>query len=283
MESRGWCFTINNYTNEDWSQVDQMYQDAVYGCDAREVGEQGTPHIQGYVYFKNEKTMKRVSKYIKRAHLKIANGTGEQNRIYIFGPYTKDDKFKDINPTAREFGTCPKQGKRSDIENIKEKVKSGENKISILIEEATSFQAIRYAEVYLKYKEKKRDWLPSVSWYWGEPRSGKTRLAHEVLHDPYLSNNGKWFEGYDAHENVIIDDLRKEYVVACGGFGNFMNRLDRYSHQVECKGGTRQFLAKKIIITSIYSPEMFMDMFYPCEPKEQLLGRIEDIKEFRKN
>jgi len=282
MDSRAWCFTINNYTDEDWSQVNAMYEDAVYACDAPEVGEQGTPHIQGFVYFKNAKTMKRVSKYIRRAFLKVASGTAAENRVYIFGPYSKGEKFKELNPLAREFGEMPVQGKRSDISNIKEKIQAGENKISVLIEEATSFQSVRFAECYLKYKEQKRDWLPEVKWYWGDPRSGKTRLAHEELHDPYVSIHGKWFEGYDAHENVIIDDLRREYVVNCGGFGAFMNRLDRYAHQVECKGSTRQFLAKKIIITTIYEPRAFMLSFFPNEPYEQLLGRLAEIKEFQR-
>jgi len=281
LDSRGWCFTINNYTQLDWDQVNEMYQSCVYACDAPEVGEQGTPHIQGYVYFRDEKSRKRVSKYIPRARLKASSGTAEQNRVYIFGPYSKDEKHKPVNPEAREFGVMPVQGKRSDIAIMKEKIRGGQNKMATLIEEATSFQSIRFAECYLKYKERKRDWLPDVKWYWGEPRSGKTRLAHEVLHDPYVSIHGKWFEGYDAHENVIIDDLRREYVVNCGGFGAFMNRLDRYAHQVECKGSTRQFLAKNIIITTIYEPRAFMECFFPNEPHEQLLGRLSEVKEFQ--
>lgn len=274
--SRKWVFTLNNYTDEDIKYFSESdLKTPLYCIIGKEVAPStGTPHLQGFLEYKNKVSFKELRLNIlrPRCRIEMANGTAQHNKAYC-------GKDGDI---VREIGVPPRgQGKRTDLDNIKEKIKAGENKISVLIEDATSFQSVRFAECYLKYKEQKRNWLPDVKWYWGEPRSGKTRLAHEVLHDPYVSINGKWFEGYDAHENVIIDDLRREYVISCGGFGAFMNRLDRYAHQVECKGSTRQFLAKNIIITTIYEPRAFMELFFPNEPHEQLLGRLSEIKEFQ--
>ena len=46
---------------------------------------------------------------------------------------------------------------------------------------------------------------------------------------------------------------------------------------VECKGGSRQFLGKHIIITSSYSPE---DVYDTTEDINQLMRRIDKIKIF---
>ena len=49
--SRGWCFTLNNYSVERKPSV--MLHARI--CCSEERGDEGTPHLQGYVHFKNEK------------------------------------------------------------------------------------------------------------------------------------------------------------------------------------------------------------------------------------
>ena len=61
----------------------------------------------------------------------------------------------------------------------------------------------------------------------------------------------KWWEGYDAHETVIINDYRKDFCK----FSELLNLLDRYPYRIECKGSSRQMLAKTIVITTPKSPE----------------------------
>ncbi len=70
-----------------------------------EKGENGTVHIQGYVYFKEAKTMKRIKKDLARAHLMRANGSHASNRDYC----TKI-KTRVINGITKERGTLPTQG-----------------------------------------------------------------------------------------------------------------------------------------------------------------------------
>ena len=97
IRSRGWCFTINNY--------DQAKTDSVLGLVAdyvvcgKEVGEdKKTPHLQGYVYWKTQKTFNSVQKLLVGAHLTAAKGTGSQNRDYCI-------KEGDV---LLELGECPK-------------------------------------------------------------------------------------------------------------------------------------------------------------------------------
>ena len=82
---RKWCFTINNYTEEDEQNLlDKLTPDkVVYAIVGREKGESGTPHLQGYVYFKRRLNMSTPKARLgKTAHLEPARGTPEQNEQY---------------------------------------------------------------------------------------------------------------------------------------------------------------------------------------------------------
>jgi adenylate kinase family enzyme len=128
------------------------------------------------------------------------------------------------------------------------------------------------AEIWLKYHEAPRNWKPHVVWISGASGIGKSKLAYEMAGEENTytcMKTGRWFEGYDAHETVIIDDIRKDFMK----FAEFLQLIDRYTFRVECKGGSRQFLAKKIIITSIYPPEM---LWSTREDIYQLTRRIDE-------
>lgn len=51
--SKHWCFTLNNYTEKDYNELlnDSSIEKLVI---AKEVGESGTPHLQGHLYFYNK-------------------------------------------------------------------------------------------------------------------------------------------------------------------------------------------------------------------------------------
>jgi len=61
-----WCFTLNNYKNEDISSIELCFRSHSKFCIiGDEVGENGTPHLQGYVEF---------SKKIRPLSLHLVNG-----------------------------------------------------------------------------------------------------------------------------------------------------------------------------------------------------------------
>ena len=64
------------------------------------------------------------------------------------------------------------------------------------------------------------------------------------------ASDTKWWPGYDCHEEVIIDDFRDSW----WPITYMLDLLDRYETKVETKGGYRQFVPKKIIITSCQDP-----------------------------
>jgi len=97
--SRGYSFTINNYTAKEIDSV--LALEATYIVFGFEQGTQTQqPHIQGYVHFHQQIAFNSVKKMLPTAHLEAARGSPEQNRTYC----SKEGEFY-------EFGELPIQGK----------------------------------------------------------------------------------------------------------------------------------------------------------------------------
>lgn len=95
-----WCFTLNNYTEEEYEQL-VNYNGYNYLVIGREIGKEGTPHLQGYIQLKKKMRLTGVKKINNRAHWEISKGTPEENKKYC----SKDGNFI-------EMGTMQKQGKK---------------------------------------------------------------------------------------------------------------------------------------------------------------------------
>lgn len=88
--TRGFCFTINNYTVLDMAQLIIMTDRCRFLICGFEVGtDNNVPHIQGYVYFTNQKYIREVSNYIPRAHIEVARANG--SKAYRRADYCKKD------------------------------------------------------------------------------------------------------------------------------------------------------------------------------------------------
>lgn len=95
---RNWCFTLNNYTEEELDTLDtqKTYRMRI----GKEVGESGTPHLQGYLEAKNPIKFDTLRRMLPRAHWEPAyksrganlNYTGKEGdlirddfpRIYVY-------------------------------------------------------------------------------------------------------------------------------------------------------------------------------------------------------
>lgn len=290
--SRKWCGTLNNWTDEEHAQLlNWCKSETVKFIIGQEEGEEGTPHLQFFIEAKNALRLSTLKKVCGRAHFEVAKGSSMDNYKYC----SKEECF-DYEPQDLKLWE-EKPGKRSDIEHAKELAKTGG--MREVVETLNNYQAWRAAEMYLKYAENKRTWAPVVKWFYGPPGTGKTRRAHEeaatlaatgaatlaatggatlavtgrvalYVH----SNTGKWWDGYDGENIVIIDDFR----ASDWALNYLLKVLDRYECRVETKGGSRQLLATHIYITSPYHPEA---AYCNSENVKQLTRRISEIVEFK--
>lgn len=267
---RSWCFTLNNYTDDDWARIlDVPCEYLVVGKESGK--DKHTPHLQGFVYFKSRKSFAVVSGLISgRAHLERAKGTPAQNRLYCI----KEGHFQ-------ERGVLPQAGKRTDLMDMRDMMKAGEP-LHKIIGECRSYQAMRGAELLSKYNNSgsTKKTAVEVLWFYGPTGSGKTYTAYKVVEERKMEENLwvssdslQWFDGYGGQEAVILDDIRRDDVK----FNFFLRLLDGYRIRVPIKGGFVQWSPKLIIITCPMMP----DDFCPCtENKQQLLRRITTVRKF---
>jgi hypothetical protein len=94
--AKNWCFTLNNYTEDEENVIHSMYITGTitYLVVGREVGESGTEHLQGYIQFKKRLTLSQVKQQfgINRIHLEISRGTPQQAAHYC----KKDGEFEEF-------------------------------------------------------------------------------------------------------------------------------------------------------------------------------------------
>lgn len=70
--SRKWFFTFNNYTDLDITQLTQIFESyQVKYVFQEELGAVGTPHLQGYVDFREAKTFNTMKKINDKIHWEI--------------------------------------------------------------------------------------------------------------------------------------------------------------------------------------------------------------------
>lgn len=245
LKFRNWCFTINNYTVEDVSLMLIQGNNALFMIAGYETcPSTETPHIQGYVEYKNQITLKALKKKFPRAHLSVARGNAEQNQKYC----GKDNNYYIV-------GNPKKQGNRTDIHEIRELIQAGGDMTDVL-NECSSYQSAKFGELYLSYLEPKRTSAPTVIWVYGPSGTGKTHTAYELFPEAWISGESlRWWQGYNRHKVAIFDDFRKDFCK----FHTLLRILDKYPMTVEVKGGNRQLVADIIIITSCYHPAQMYD------------------------
>lgn len=172
-----------------------------------------------------------------------------------------------------ELGKWAVDGRRKDLGAAIEAIQGGA---------CTKDVALNHPEIYVQFHNgitklighhtPKRSEAPRVHWVWGPSGSGKSRWAHETFPEAYTKKpNNKWWDGYDRHAAVIIDDYKGGFA-----FGELLTLLDRYPVDVEIKGAQIPMIAVDIIVTSIHPPEFYVP---PGEDPFQLQRRITFLRE----
>lgn len=80
--AKRWLFVLNNYTNDEISSIVPIIKEyCKVGIIGKEVGEKGTPHLQGYFEFK--KKARPIGLFNnKRIHFKPCKGNRKSNIVY---------------------------------------------------------------------------------------------------------------------------------------------------------------------------------------------------------
>jgi len=201
--AKNWCFTMNNYSEEDVDRLSAPLEDVLYIVFGREVGGQGTPHLQGTVCFSARKRLPQVIAIIGQAHFTVTRLL-PQSVEYC----KKDGNFV-------EKGTMPRTtaGKRNDLENFKDAVKDGMYDKKDLRENFSEICAAypQFVENYIRDNKPKITVQPYPLREWQADLHSKLILEPDPREILFVvdrnGNQGKsWFARYycDLHDNAQI-------------------------------------------------------------------------------
>lgn len=253
---RAWCFTSFATEEPEWNEKRMAY--LLYAPET--CPDTGKPHWQGYVYYKEKVSIKMSNKLLSTGnhHHERCIGDATSNYNYIVGPYEKDGKVKPYNPNYKEFGSIPKQGKRVDLDNLKDKLLKGETTITnVLTEDPITFHQygrtlerlddLRMSGIY-------RTEMTTGKWIWGPTGSGKSHQAFENFspdtHYVYPNDNG-WWDNYKQQDIVIFNDFRGELT-----YNELLQLIDKWPYTVKRRGRPPlPFTSKHVIITSSLPPK----------------------------
>ena len=224
--------------------------DCAYMLFGRERGDEGTPHLQGYVQFKTEKSLKQLKTMMPRAHVEARKGTIQQAVDYC----KKDGDFE-------EFGVKPKmpkekgEGEKARWKRAREKAEEGdeewlaENEPRLwLLHESTLRSKKKPRMEVLCYEETPHEW-----WV-GPTGTGKSKKVWELYPSHYAKEKNKWWCNYTGQDTVVIEEADPK------NMEHLADRLkvwaDRYPFPGEIKGGRIEGIRPlKVIVTSNYTPE----------------------------
>ena len=206
--SKHWCFTLNNYTETDIDRLSQLRNTPeVYLIYGKEVGESGTPHLQGFVSFPSRKRLNQVISVLGQCHCSIAR--------YI----TQSIQYCKKEGDYTEFGTAPTgRGGRTDLAKFKEYVKANKGK-NIRLQDIREEHSVVYARYPRFCKEYINDNKETKLVDPHPLRTWQANLASQLAREPdkrkiiflvdLVGNSGKsWFFQYHnqlhKHNSQII-------------------------------------------------------------------------------
>lgn len=83
IRSRKWCFTINNWNEEIYTQLLKTFDAKKWQyIIGKEVGAEGTPHLQGFLACTSQVAFCTIKKIMPTAHIEKAKGTVKHNYEY---------------------------------------------------------------------------------------------------------------------------------------------------------------------------------------------------------
>lgn len=262
VRTKAWVFTINNYKAEHEDLLQHLRcQYCVYG---REVGENGTPHLQGYIYFGTKLRRASVARWLPNAYLAPRNGTHEEAREYCI----KDGDFVERGEPPLSIEQRSRLGGAATAtkwKDIAECARKGD----------IDWIAAHHPKEFVLHKPQLESLYSPITgpldgellheWWVGDSGTGKSRALWELYPNHFAKSINKWWDGY-RHQNVVaIEEWSPDSSLTAQ---NLKKWADRYPFTGEIKGGVLQKLRpKKIIVLSNYTLEQ-------CFPRPEDLAPL---------
>jgi len=310
--NRHWVFVRNNYTDDDEHAVFAMAEDAQAVSCGREVGALcGTPHLQGCVSFKTEKSGRQLQAMLpgfdhepKSEHSTFAQmygytAKGKQSHeewatLGVTGPnYGRDaDVFcSGRRPLdAKEKGEKERERCKRNLELcLEDRIEDMDSDIV-----AKQLRNYQYGAENLKRRRNVAQKLRGPRGVMNEfhysrtPGTGKSeyaRLANPGCYEHPMRD--QFMLGYDYQKVVVYQDIDPRWAAA--NAAHFKRSFDLAPYKARIMYGHKDIRPEREIITSNYTPEELWNptdaaamrdrfMFYDWGDEPYLISKVPRIR-----
>ncbi len=265
VQSKHFMFTINNPLQplnnppidfEAWRRVPE------YVIYQLEIGENETPHLQGYICFSGQIRASTLRTLLGDVgHIEKRLGKHSQAKTYcskedtrISGPWIFGD----------DEGIPEGQGARTDMIGLKRDLDEN-HKLTVIADNHFALW-LRYPKaikMYKRLKSNKRNWVMEIITLIGGTGVGKTHWAYEhygqdIYTVPPTKASGCYWDDYDGQDTVLVDEMYGNRF----SHGFLLMLTDKYPFTVPDHGGLLNFSSKRIIFTSNADPDAWYTKIY---------------------
>ena len=263
--SRSWCFTWNLVETTPDDLEDILKRVAETPTVEFLVGQleraptTGQLHFQGAIHFKNPRTMGGVKRLLGNdtVHLEIKsqNSTWAQVKEYCL----KEESRAGFQLC---IGEMPRQGRRSDLLEIKALIDENPNLDELDLWDLHFGTMVSHSRAILRYRKLKqppRTWEVETIVLWGPTGSGKSYRAMTwtternvrtyTMPTPPTASCQPWVDGYDSHTAVLLEDFDSSI-----SFRLLLRMMDPYPLLMPVKGGFVNYVPRYLVITSNINP-----------------------------
>jgi len=270
---RNWCFTWNNWTPPDEEFIRSLKPKVTWLVCGREIGDEGTPHLQGAIIFRDQKTFSALNKSTKKkciwapmicpercSDTYCRKEMTEREGFFTFGkrPVTKKEQGKNEEDRWEQIW---KDAKASNLEAIPKKD---------LIRNYGNFKRIAADHVVAPKSLNHLD----NEWIYGPHGTGKS-FPYEQLRDHrgncFFKTHDNVWQDYRGEPIVVIDEFEPEHTHMLGLLKQWMGK-GVIEAKVLYSGG--KFRPKRIIVTSQYHPKVLWPKLHDTNMLGSLYRRM---------
>lgn len=250
-----WCFTINNPTITKEDLLTKLAPFCSYLVIGDEIGEEKTPHLQGYLELETKKRFNSLKLLFAPIAPHLESKSNGSTRGQAAAYCKKDGKFV-------EHGVAPPVGKKGNgnraLASMCTCLVEGKPLSEVMLNDPATYvrnyRGLQDFEARLLKVPIIRKMTTIL--LFGATGAGKTHWCFQNFPELFKKPIGKslWFDGYQAQKTILIDEFTGQYPLS-----DMLQIMDQYPTQVERKGSHTLLACDLLLLTTNIAPSTYYE------------------------